>query len=43
MTAMPLHAQHKKQRRRNLALAGTLCALVVLFFFITLAKFGGGG
>ncbi len=43
MSVMPYHAQHKKQRWRNLALAGTLCALVVLFFFITLAKFGGGG
>ncbi|MDP6954078.1 MAG: hypothetical protein QGF53_15095 [Alphaproteobacteria bacterium] len=43
MTAVPYHEQHKKHRRRNLALAGALCALVVLFFLITLAKFGGGG
>lgn len=43
MSAVPMHEQHKKQRRRNLALAATLCGLVALFFFITLAKFGGGG
>ena len=37
---MPLHDEHKKRAGRNIALAAVLGALVVLFFFITLAKLG---
>jgi len=37
---MPLHDEHKKRAGRNYALAAVLGALVVLFFFITLAKLG---
>lgn len=37
---MPLSEEHKKRRGRNFALAGVLLALIVLFFFITLAKMG---
>lgn len=37
---MPLSDEHKKRRGRNYALAAVLLGLVVLFFFITLAKMG---
>jgi len=43
MSAMPLHDEHKRRRARNLALGGVLLALVVLFYFITIAKMAGGG
>jgi len=38
---MPLSDEHKKRRGRNYALAAVLVALVVLFFFITIAKMKG--
>jgi len=34
---------HRRRRGRNLALAGFLLGLVVLFFVITIAKISGGG
>jgi len=34
---------HRQRRARNYALGGALLALVVLFFFIALVKFQGGG
>jgi hypothetical protein len=34
---------HRQRRARNLALGGALLALVVLFFFLALVKFGGAG
>ena len=43
MSAMPLHDEHKRRRARNFALGGVLLALVVLFYFITIAKMTGGG
>ncbi|MFQ5984670.1 MAG: hypothetical protein ACE5LL_04045 [Alphaproteobacteria bacterium] len=33
---------HRRWRSRNLALAGVLLALVVLFFIVTIVRFGGG-
>lgn len=39
---MPLSERHRRRRGRNFALAGFLVALVILLFFITLAKLGGG-
>ncbi len=33
--------RHKRQRVKNLALAGVLLALMVLFYLITLVKMGG--
>ena len=38
---MPITEQHKRRRGRNVALAGALAALVVLFFLITLVKLQG--
>ena len=38
---MPITEQHKHRRSKNLALAGTLLGLAVLFFAITLVKMGG--
>ncbi len=38
---MPITQQHRRQRAKNLALAGVLVALVALFFAITLVKLGG--
>ena len=38
---MPIGQRHKRQRSKNLTLAGTLLALVALFFAITLVKPGG--
>ncbi len=38
---MPITQQHKRQRNKNLALAGALLGLMVLFFAITLVKLGG--
>ena len=38
---MRTNQKHKRQRNKNLALAGTLVGLVVLFFAITLVKLGG--
>ena len=38
---MPVSDEHKKRRGRNYALGGVLLALVVLFFFITIAKMSG--
>ena len=38
---MPISDMHKKRRNRNLAIAGILVGLVVLFFFITVIKMGG--
>ena len=42
MIAMPLHPEHRRRKGRNLVLALTLAGLVVLFFFITIAKLSGG-
>ena len=38
---MPITEYHRRRRGRNLALAGVLAALVVLFFAITLVKLQG--
>ncbi len=38
---MPPHPLHRRQRLKNIALAASLGALVVLFFLVTLAKLGG--
>jgi hypothetical protein len=38
---MPLSDRHKQMRWRNIAVALILLGLVVLFFFITIAKMGG--
>lgn len=37
---MPLHKEHKKRAGRNYVLAAVLGGLVILFFFVTLAKLG---
>jgi hypothetical protein len=37
---MPLSDEHKKRRARNFAVAGTLVALVVIFFLVTLVNMG---
>jgi len=34
---------HRQRRARNYVLGGVLLALVVLFFFIAMVKFRGGG
>ena len=41
MMVMPLHDEHRRRRLRNVALAVTLGALVLLFFLITIAKLSG--
>ncbi|WP_374299804.1 hypothetical protein [Ferrovibrio sp.] len=41
MSAMSQHDEHKRRRARNIALALVLGALVVLFYFITIAKMTG--
>ena len=33
--------EERKRRQRNVAIAGTLLALVVLIFVVTIAKIGG--
>jgi hypothetical protein len=38
---MPPHDRHKQMRWRNVAVALILLGLVVLFFFITMAKLKG--
>jgi len=38
---MPISEQHKRKRGLNLTVAGLLLGLAVLFFAITLVKFGG--
>jgi hypothetical protein len=40
---MPPHDRHKQMRWRNIVVALLLLGLVVLFFFITVAKMGGKG
>jgi len=40
---MPLAEEHKRRRGRNVALAGFLFALAVLFFVVTIAKMKGAG
>ncbi len=40
--ATPDKEYHRRRRWKNYALAGVLLGLVVLFFFITLARMGGG-
>ena len=37
---MPLHDLHRRRRMRNLALAGALFGLAIIFFLVTLVKFG---
>ena len=37
---MPLSKRHKQMRWRNIAVALILVGLVVLFYFITIAKMG---
>lgn len=39
---MPITKRHKELKGRNIAIAGVLFGLVLLFFVITLVKFGGG-
>ncbi|MFN4309280.1 MAG: hypothetical protein ACK4FK_01710 [Ferrovibrio sp.] len=41
MSTVPLHDEHKRRRARNIALGLVLGALVVLFYFITIAKMTG--
>lgn len=41
MSAMSRHDENKRRRARNIALAVVLGALVVLFYFITIAKMTG--
>jgi len=38
---MPISEEHKRRRGRNLALAGALAALALLFFLATLVKLSG--
>ena len=38
---MPDNEYYRRRRWRNYALGGVLLGLVVLFFFITLARMGG--
>ncbi len=38
---MPTKEFYRRRRWRNYALAGALLGLVVLFFFITMARMGG--
>ncbi len=40
---MPLSGHHKRLRGRNLALLAVLGGLAVLFYLITIVRFGGGG
>lgn len=40
---MPLSEHHKRLRARNLALLAVLAGLAVLFYLITIVRFGGGG
>jgi predicted nucleic acid-binding Zn ribbon protein len=39
---MPLSDEHRRKRGRNLALAGVLFFLVVLFFVVSIVKMKGG-
>jgi len=39
---IPLSEHHKRLRSRNLALLAVLGALAVLFYLITIVRFGGG-
>ena len=41
MTAMPRPDEDKRRKARNYALGAALAALVVLFYFITIAKMTG--
>lgn len=38
---MPISDRHREKRGRNLALAGVLIVLVVLFFVVSVVKMGG--
>jgi hypothetical protein len=38
---VPITDEHRRRRGRNLALAGVLAALVILFFILTVVKMGG--
>ncbi len=38
---MPIAEEHKRRRSRNLALAGALLALALLFFAATMVKLSG--
>jgi hypothetical protein len=40
---MGITDEHRRKRGRNLALAGALLLLVVLFFLVTIVKMKGGG
>ena len=40
---MPSSEHHKRLRNRNLALLAVLGGLAVLFYLITIVRFGGGG
>ena len=40
---MAYSKQHRRNRGRNLALAGVLLFLVVLFFVVSLVKMSGSG
>ncbi len=39
---MPIHEEHRKRRGKNIALALSLAAFVVLLFFVTLARMKAG-
>jgi len=38
-----LDDRRRRQRGRNLALLAVLCGLVVLFYVLTIVRFGGSG
>ena len=40
--AKPPSEQHKRQRVKNLVLVSVLLGLVLLFYFISIAKMSGG-
>ena len=42
VSRMPITEHHKRKRGMNLALAAVLLGRALLFFAITLVKFGGG-
>ncbi len=40
---MPMSERHRQRRGRNIAIAGVLFALVVIFFIASIVKMQGGG
>jgi hypothetical protein len=39
---MPISEEHRRKRGRNLALAGFLLFLVIVFFVVSIVKMQGG-